>query len=77
MKIEIYGAEWCTYCKSAVALCESRSIDYDYIDIDDTANMRVLEERVGGKVRSVPQIFKDGVLINGGFSGLKQELSKN
>jgi glutaredoxin len=77
MKIEIYGANWCTYCKSATALCESKSIDFDYIDIDDTKNMRALEERLGFKVKSVPQIFKDDVLIQGGFSGLKQELSKN
>lgn len=77
MKIEIYGAEWCTFCKSAVALCELKSIEYDYIDIDDTANMRSLEERIGSKVRSVPQIFKDGQLVSGGFSGLKQELGKN
>lgn len=77
MKIEIYGAEWCGYCKQAVALCKSNAIEYDYIDIDDTANMRLLESRIGGKVRSVPQIFKDGILVNGGFTGLKQELSKN
>jgi glutaredoxin len=77
MKIEIYGAEWCGYCKQAVSLCETRSIEFDYIDIDDSANMRVLEERVGSKVRSVPQIFMNGQLVPGGFTGLKQELAKN
>jgi glutaredoxin len=58
-------------------LCETKSIDYDYIDVDDSANMRILEERVGGKVRSVPQIFINGQLIPSGFTGLKQELAKN
>ncbi len=77
MKIEIYGAEWCAFCKQAVSLCESKDIEFDYIDIDDTVNMRTLEERVGSKVRSVPQIFKDGLLVPGGFTGLKQELAKN
>ena len=77
MKIEIYGAEWCSYCKQAKALCESKSLDFDYIDIDDSANMRSLEERVGSKVRSVPQIFIDGQIVSGGFTGLKQELAKN
>lgn len=76
MKIEIYGAEWCTFCKQAVLLCENKSVQYDYIDIDDTANLRMLEERVGNKVRSVPQIFLNGNLIPDGFTGLKQELSK-
>lgn len=77
MKIEIYGAEWCSFCKQAKVLCETKSIDFDYIDIDDSANMRSLEERMGGKVRSVPQIFMNGQLIPSGFTGLKQELAKN
>lgn len=77
MKVEIYGAEWCGPCKQAKMLCETKSIDYDYIDVDDSANMRILEERVGGKVRSVPQIFINGQLIPSGFIGLKQELAKN
>lgn len=77
MKIEIYGAEWCSFCKQAVSLCESKSIDFDYIDIDNTTNMRILEEKIGSRVKSVPQIFKDGQLISGGFTGLRQELAKN
>ncbi|HEY6437032.1 MAG TPA: glutaredoxin domain-containing protein [Ignavibacteriaceae bacterium] len=76
MKIEIYGAEWCGYCKSAVSLCESRDMQYDYFDVDDTINLRALEERMGSKVRTIPQIFKDGEILPGGFSGLQQELAK-
>ena len=76
MKVEIYGAEWCTYCKQAVSLCETKSLPYDYIDIDDSANLRSLEERLGSKVRTVPQIFLNGQLVPGGFNGLKQELAK-
>lgn len=76
MKVEIYGATWCTSCKQAVQLCESRLIDYDYIDIDETANLRTLEERTGAKVRTVPQIFLDGSLVVGGFAGFQKELAK-
>lgn len=76
MKVEIYGAEWCGYCKSAVSLCESKGLEYDYIDVDDSANLKSLEVRLGTKPRSVPQIFMDGQLIEGGFTGLKNELSK-
>lgn len=60
MKVEIYGAPWCAQCKTAKSLCESKGVDVDYIDVDDSANMRALEERVGGRVRAVPQIFVDG-----------------
>ncbi len=77
MKVEIYGAEWCTFCKNAVSLCESKGIQYDYIDVDDTANLRSLEERLGSKARTVPQIFLDGTFVPGGFTGLKQELAKS
>lgn len=76
MKIEIYGAEWCTFCKQAVSLCETQGLEYKYIDIDDTANLRMLEERIGAKVRSVPQIFADNTHISGGFTGFKLELAK-
>ena len=75
MKVEIYGASWCATCKDAVAFCEKKSIDYSYIDIDDTVNLRSLEERVGAKVRAVPQIFLDDKHV-GSFTGLQQEVSK-
>ena len=77
MKIEIYGAAWCGYCVQAKTLCENKSIDYDYIDIDDTENLRKLETRLGFKAKTVPQIFKDGSLLAGGFSGLQRELANN
>lgn len=76
MKVEIYGAGWCLYCKSAVSLCESKGIAFDYIDVDDTANLRVLEERMGAKARTVPQIFVDGRFVPGGFTGFTKELAK-
>lgn len=77
MKVEIYGTSWCTYCNKAKQLCEEQAIEYNYIDVDDTANLRALEERIGEKVRSVPQVFMDGKFIPGGFSGLQGELVKS
>lgn len=77
MKIEIYGAEWCGYCKQAKMLCENKSVQYNYIDIDDTTNLRELETRLGFKAKSVPQIFINGDLLAGGYSGLQRELAKN
>jgi len=77
MKVEIYGAEWCTFCKSAITLCENKSINYEYIDIDESDNLKVLEERIGGRAKSVPQIFLNGKHLPNGFTSLKQELAKN
>ena len=76
MKVEIYGAAWCNYCQQAKQLCESQSIEYDYIDVDESGNMKALQERMGAPARSIPQIFVDNAFLPGGFTGLKQELAK-
>ena len=76
MRAEIYGNERCSYCKLAVSLCETNDIEVDYIDVDNSENLRVLRERVGIPVKTIPQIFLDGQFIPGGFNGLKQELAK-
>jgi glutaredoxin len=77
MKVEIYGTASCTYCKQAVALCESNSIQYEYTDVGTSTNLQSLTERLGVRPRTVPQIFKDGQHLPGGFMELKQELVKN
>ena len=77
MKIEIYGAEWCGYCKEAKTLCESKAVPFDYVDIDDTSNLVELEARLGFKAKTIPQIFIDGALLAGRFSGLQRELANN
>ena len=76
MIVEIYGAKWCNFCKNAVSLCEAKAIEYKYIDIDDTENMRLLQERIVTRVKTVPQIFVDGEYIKGGYTGLVHHLSK-
>lgn len=74
MKAEIYGTEWCAYCKRAISLCESRNIEYTYVDLDDSSKQAELEQRIGSRVKTVPQIFLDGEYIPGGFTGLKEKL---
>lgn len=76
MRAEIYGAAWCTYCNQAKSLLESKGIGYDYIDVDEGSNLKILTERMGSPARSVPQIFLDGMHLPGGYTGLIQELAK-
>lgn len=75
MNVEIYGTSWCTFCTQAKQLCEDLSIDYAYVDVDDTPKLRQLEERIGEKVKSIPQVFIDGKFIPGGFSALQKQLA--
>lgn len=74
MKIEIYGAAWCSACKQVASYCEDNSLAYDYIDIDQKPNLQMLEERMGVKPRTIPQIFLDNTLVPGGVMGLKEKL---
>lgn len=70
MKVEIYGAEWCGACKNAVQLCDDRGVNYQYFEIDNSDNLRSLQERLKATVKSVPQIFVDGQHLPKGLSQL-------
>ena len=74
MKVEIFGTEWCTFCKQAAKLCDVKGIEYTYTDIDNSAALKELEERLGTRVKSVPQIFIDGEYIPNGFTGLRDKI---
>jgi glutaredoxin 1 len=75
MKVEIYGASSCNYCTQAVQLCETRDIEYNYIDVGSPENLQTLEGRIGSKVRTIPQIFINGDFVPGGYMGLRQTLA--
>ena len=34
-KVTVYGAEWCPPCHTAKAYLKSRSVAYDYINVDE------------------------------------------
>lgn len=75
MQVEIYGAAWCSSCMQAKKLCESKEQSYSYTDVDDTTALRQLEERLGRKVKAIPQIFLNGEHLPNGFSSLQSVLS--
>lgn len=60
-KVRIYGAEWCSYCKKAVALAEEKGIEYEYADIDDPDQELSEQHRNFMREeahRSIPQIYE-------------------
>lgn len=75
MKVEIYGASWCTTCQQVIDYCKNNSISYEYQDVDDSGTLKALESRLGNRVRSVPQIFVDNQHLTGGFNELRQKNS--
>jgi len=73
--IDIYGTSACQWCKEAQLLCIARNEDYTYHQIDVKPELlEELEDLLGTRVRTVPQILIDGVHI-GGYSELKEKLN--
>lgn len=67
--IEIYSTAMCPYCVAAKNLLQSRGLTWRELRIDADANARrdMLKRAPG--VRTVPQIFINGVHV-GGFEQL-------
>ena len=66
--ITVYSKNNCPFCDRAKALLESKNIPFKVIKMEDEPDARGFLMEQG--LRSVPQIFKDGVLLPGGFQGL-------
>jgi glutaredoxin 3 len=66
--ITVYSKNNCPFCDRAKALLESKGIEFKTIMMEENSGAREFLMEQG--LRSVPQIFKDGVLLPGGFQGL-------
>ena len=66
--ITVYSKNNCPFCDRATALLESKNIPFKVIKMEDEPDARGFLMDQG--LRSVPQIFKDGVLLPGGYQGL-------
>lgn len=62
--VTIYSRSWCSFCKRAKALLESKGATYDAIDIEEQPEKRdEMIERTGRT--SVPQIFINDQAVGG------------
>jgi len=66
--ITVYSKNNCPFCDRAKALLESKEIPFNVIKMEDDPEAK--EFLMDQGLRSVPQIFKDGVLLPGGYQGL-------
>ena len=66
--ITVYSKNNCPFCDRAKALLESKGIEFKTVMMEDEPDAR--EFLMDQGLRSVPQIFKDGVLLPGGYQGL-------
>ena len=68
MTLTVYTKNNCPFCDRAKMLLESRGIAYNTINLEQQPDAR--EFLVNQGLRSVPQIFNDTTLLQGGFQGL-------
>jgi mycoredoxin len=62
--IKIYATTWSGDCRMAKHVLDSRSIAYEYIDIDLAPEAAELVQRINGGFRTVPTIlFPDGRVL--------------
>lgn len=66
--ITVYSKNNCPFCDRAKALLENKGVEFKVINIENEPDAR--EFLVDQGLRSVPQIFNDGVLLAGGYQGL-------
>lgn len=66
---EVFSMEGCAKCGDATKLLAAKGLEHKVTKIDEDANAAAFIRREGH--RSMPQIYRDGVLIPGGFAGLQ------
>lgn len=66
--ITVYSKNNCPFCDRAIALLENKEIPFKVIKMEENTGAREFLMEQG--LRSVPQIFKNGILLPGGFQGL-------
>jgi|TARA_B110000483_G_scaffold194590_1_gene231881 glutaredoxin len=67
VKVDIITSDWCSYCGATKQLLKDNNQSYNEIDIDESLNAMVTHN-----LKTVPQIFMDGKLLEGGYTGLKK-----
>jgi glutaredoxin len=70
MQIEIVTSEWCDYCSAAKELL--RENGFQYIELELENSLDIMSKY---NLRTVPQIFVNGKLLEGGYTGLKESIS--
>ena len=66
--ITVYSKNNCSFCDRAKALLTNKDIPFKTVTMEEHPEAR--EFLMDQGLRSVPQLFNDGVLMPGGYQGL-------
>ena len=73
MKVDIITDKWCNYCVKAKKLLKKHNIQYNEINLWEHNGKRLMER---DDLRTVPQIYINDELNEGGYTGLKKYLEE-
>jgi len=59
-KITMYGADWCSDCRRSKALLDAEGVDYDYVDIEQSAEAADAAKAISGRTSIPVIVFTDG-----------------
>ena len=68
MRLTIYTKDSCPFCDMAKTLLESHGVQFTVVNVSEKSEARDFLIEQG--LRSVPQIFNNTTLIQGGYQGL-------
>lgn len=68
-KVIVYTKHYCSFCRWAKGLLQSKNVEFEEIDITDDPKLQLEVQRISNR-RMVPQIFIDGKSL-GGFEELR------
>jgi len=73
VKVDIITDKWCDYCVKAKKLLKQHNIQYNEINLWEHDGKRLMER---DDLRTVPQIYINDELNEGGYTGLKKYLEE-
>lgn len=65
MQIHIVGKTGCPFCDKAKQYLTSNGIEYIYKAMDDANERQAFYASIGNGVRTVPQVYVDGIRLGG------------
>jgi mycoredoxin len=55
-KVTMFGADWCSDCRRSKALLDKLAVDYDYVDVEESAEAADRALAISGRT-SIPVIL--------------------
>ena len=62
-EVKMYGADWCSDCRRSEKLLNGLGVEYEKVDVEQSAEMAAEAEQIAGR-KNIPVIqFEDGVVL--------------